>query len=178
MRDGAEHALRHRGRLLAELDVRGGDDDIKDLEHGIGQVQRPVLQDVDLDALQQRQVVHLLLHLRHLVRLSDEPLRVQAVHHGDPRRVVGDAQVAVAQRLRPLRHLEHGRAAVAPDRVAVDVAAVVGEVELRFVVAGRLVHLLAQPVQVAALAVLDHVGEHPRDALADALDGRQRPGPL
>ena len=129
--------------------------DIQDLEHGVGQVQRTVLEDVDLDALQEGQAVHLLLHLGHLARLGDQALSVEAVHHGDARRVVGDAEVGVAQRLRPLRHLEHRRPAVAPAGMRVHVALVGAEIEVGLIDAGGLLELLAQAIQVPTLARLD-----------------------
>ena len=54
---------------------------------------------------------------------------VEPVDDGDSRRMVGDAQVAVTQGLRALRHLEHGGATVAPLGVRVDVAHVILEVK-------------------------------------------------
>ena len=87
---------RHRRRLLAQLDVGRGDHDVQQLEHRVGQVERAVLEDVDLDSLQQRQALHLRLHLGHLPRLGQQPLGAQSVDDLDARRVVGDAKVAVA----------------------------------------------------------------------------------
>ena len=98
------------------------------------------------------------------------------MHDGDARRMVGDAQVFVADRLCALGHLEHRGPAVAPPRVRVDVAAIVGEVELRLVVPRRLFHLLAEPVQIPALAGLDEPRQDTRDALANAFDRGQAAG--
>ncbi len=39
----------------------------EDLEHRVRQVQRPVLEDVDLDALEQRHTVNVFLDLGHLL---------------------------------------------------------------------------------------------------------------
>ncbi len=109
--------------------MRRRDDDVEDLEHRIRKVKGAVLEDVDLDPLQQGHAVQLLLYLRHLSRLRNQALRVESMDDCDARRVVGDAQVPVAQGLRALRHLEHGGATVAPLGVRVDVAHVVLEVK-------------------------------------------------
>ena len=52
----------------------------------------------------------------------------------------------------------------------VDVALVIVEIEVGLVVAGGLSHLFPQSIQIAALAVLDEVGQHPCDAFPDAFD--------
>ena len=110
--------------------MRRGDDHVEDFEHGIGQIELAVLEDVDLDALEQRDIFDLLLDLRHLARLGNEALRVEPMDHGNSRRVIGDPEVAVAEGLRALRHLQHRRPAIAPVGVRVHVALVILEVEL------------------------------------------------
>ena len=51
--DGTQHPLRHRSLLLAQLHVRRRDDDVEQLEHLVGEVERAVLEDVHLYALEQ-----------------------------------------------------------------------------------------------------------------------------
>src|SRR6266550_3434099 len=116
MRGGAEHAFIHGRRFLAQLDVWRGDDHIEYFKHRVGQVERSVLEDVDLDALEKRHALYLLLHLGHLARLRDQALSVESVNDRDAGRVIGDTEVPVAERLRALGHLQHRGSAVAPVR--------------------------------------------------------------
>ena len=51
VRDRTHHPLRHGRGFLPQLHVRRGDDDVENLKHRVRQVQRPVFEDVDLDAL-------------------------------------------------------------------------------------------------------------------------------
>ena len=59
-----------------------------------------------------------------------------------------------------------------------NVALVIAQVEVGFVVAGRLVELLAQPVEIAALSGLNHIGQNPGNAFAHSLDRGQAVGAL
>ena len=153
--------------------MRRCDYHVEDLQHLVGKVERAVLEDVDLDALQQGQAVDFLLNLCHLLRLREQADGVETVDDLDPRRVVGDAQVAIAERPGGFGHLEHGGAAVAPGRVRVEVALVFRQVDVGLVVSGWLPRVGPQPVEVAAAAGRYQVREHLGDAGADARDGRQ-----
>ncbi len=108
--------------------------------------------------------------------MGQETLGVQAVDDLDAGRMVGDAEVFVTERLRRPRHLEHGRPAVAPISVRVEVALVRGQVDDRLVIARGLSRLRAKPFEIGAASVLDQPGEHLGDAGADAFDGGELVG--
>ena len=102
--------------------------------------------------------------------MRDQALGVQPVHDLDSWRVVGDAEVAVAEGPCALRHLQHRRPAIAPFAMRMDVALIALEIELGFVVLRGLLRLLAESRQVAALARFDELGEHLGDARAHPLE--------
>ena len=83
----------------------------------------PVVEDVDLDAGQQPERRQLLVELGHDVELAQQPLRRQAVGDGQPRRVVGQHEVVVAEVAGGPGHLVDRAAAVGPVAVRVQVAA-------------------------------------------------------
>ena len=132
-------------------------------QHFIGQVQRTVFQDVDLDPTQQLDTSLAADH-RDLMRLCLQPLGTEAVDDCDARRMVGDAQVLVAADARCLGHLEHAGAAVAPGRMGVEVAAIAGQVELAVAWLRRLAQAFPEVDQVAAGTRVDQLYQHPRDA--------------
>ena len=59
-----------------------------------------------------------------------------------------------------------------------DIAPVVVEVEVGLVPSLRLLRQLAQAVQITARPGLDHIGQHPGDAFADAFDRGQLLGAM
>ena len=120
--DRHHHAPGHLLLGHAQLRVHAGDDDVEPLEQVDVLVERAVLEDVDLHAGEDAERRQLLVERLDLVELLEQPLAVEAVGDGEPRRVVGDHEVLVAERLRGAGHRLGGRAAVAPERVAVAVA--------------------------------------------------------
>ena len=86
-------------------------------------VERAVLVDVDLDAGQDAKRRQLPVERRDLRQLCLEPLDGEAVGHRQPRRVVGDDDVLVAERDGGLGHLADRRAAIGRLGVRVAVAA-------------------------------------------------------
>ncbi len=93
-------------------------------------VERAVLEDVHLYALEQGKRLEPRLDFSHLAGLGEQPLRTEPVHHLDPGRVVRDPQVVVSQRLGALGHFEHRRPAVAPVGVRMHIPLVLAEVEV------------------------------------------------
>src|SRR5262249_56067462 len=119
----------------------------------VWQVERGVLVDVDLDALQDRDARQLLVCLVDQAPLSGQPLRAKAVDHGDAGRVVGYSQVFVTAGLRCSGHVDDGGTSVRPVRVGVQVAAVAhlyqgGDLERRRVGVLGLVQVDAKPLEV------------------------------
>ncbi len=91
-------------------------------------VEAAVVEDVDLDALEQRERAvrarrQVLVDRVDDVELAGQPLGAQAVGDGQPRRVVGEHEVLVAELDRGEGHLLDRRAAVGPVGVGVQVAA-------------------------------------------------------
>ena len=88
-------------------------------------VEAPVVEDVDLDAGQDAEagVDERRVELGDVAELRAEPLRGQPVGDRQPRRVVGEHEVLVAELEGRLDHLLDRRAAVGPVRVGVAVAA-------------------------------------------------------
>ena len=98
-------------------------------EHVVGQVEAAVAADVDLGPAQDAERRELLVGERDLLALAPQRVRVEAGHDADVLGVVADGDVLVAAVARRGPHLEHGRLAVRPGRVAVEVAAHVRELD-------------------------------------------------
>ena len=54
--DGAQDTLGGNRRCLAQIDVRRGDDDVEFVQDLVGQSERTIDQDVDLDSMQEAEV--------------------------------------------------------------------------------------------------------------------------
>jgi hypothetical protein len=121
--DGGQHALRHGGRLHAQLGVHTGDDDVQLGQQVEVLVERAVLEDVHLNAGQDPEGRQILVQLRQDAKLVPQPLSVEPVRHGEAGAVVGQDQVLVAQRTRRLCHFADRAATVGPVRVGVAVTA-------------------------------------------------------
>jgi hypothetical protein len=120
---GGEHAGRHGLRVGAQVGVHAGDDDVEPAEQLVGLVQAAVDVDVALDAGEDPERRELLVQAGDDVELLLQPLGGQAVGDGEPRRVVGQRHVLVAQRHGGLGHLADRAAAVGPVGVHVQVPA-------------------------------------------------------
>ena len=133
--DDVDQRMRHRpqvarqqaiGRLAGGV-VQRREDDVEAGHHRIRQVEAAVRQDVDLAAVQDRQ-----LGIGRPQRLDFPGLLGDALDRQRParlrrRRVIGDGEVAVAERPRRADHRLGRVAAVAPQRVRVQIALDVGQ---------------------------------------------------
>ena len=119
--DRAQDAL---GRVALERGVHRRDDPVELREHLVGDVERAVGADVDLDSAQHPERLHALVDGFDLPPLRLHPPVAQVV------RVIGQAEEPVAATLRLRRHLLDRVLAVGgPGRVAVHLAAEVGELD-------------------------------------------------
>ena len=125
------HLARQRRALLALARVEAELHPVELGQHVVGQVERAVAADVDLGAAQDPERRELLVRGGDLLGLAAQRVGVEARDDAHVRRVVADREVLVAELARRERHLEHGRPAVRPGRVAVEVAADVGELDER-----------------------------------------------
>ena len=117
------HAPGHLRALHPQLRVDARDDDVEPAEHVVGHVEAAVLEDVDLHAGEDAERARRFsLSSRDLVELLAQPLGGQAVGDREPRRVIGQDHVLVAEILRGAGHRLDRCAAVGPDRVGVAVA--------------------------------------------------------
>ncbi len=101
--------------------MHAGHDDVELGQKILVLVQRPVLEDVDLNAAQDAERRQLFVQLLDDVELRPQPLGVEAVGNGQPRAVIGQGPVGVAQLPRRLGHFTDRAATVRPVRVAVAV---------------------------------------------------------
>ena len=140
------------GELKACVDR--ADDVVESGEHLVGQRQRPVLEDVDLDALQYRDAADRERVDR--LGLARERRRVEAVGRTQELGVVGDADVGEAGVAGRGDHRRERRAAIAPVGVDVQVALQVraGHERRQAPLAGR----------VDLAAILAQLGRDPRQA--------------
>ena len=120
--DGGDHPRGHVLGRHPQLGVDAADHDVEPGQQVVVLVERAVEVDVALDAGQDAERRELLVEPGHDVELVLEPLAGQAVGDGEPRRVVGEHDVLVAQRLGRPGHLLDVRAAVGPVAVRVAVA--------------------------------------------------------
>ncbi len=81
------------------------------------QIQRTVLEDVDLHPRQEPERRQLLVHLGHHLELLAQALLVEPVRHGETGRVVRQHQIVAPEVTRRLGHLEDRAAAVGPVRM-------------------------------------------------------------
>ena len=100
-------------------------------EHVVGQVEPAVGQDVALDPAQDAERRQPLVRGRDLLGLAADVVGREPRNGADGRRVVADRDVVVAALERGAAHLLDARAAVGPRRVAVQVAADVGDRDQR-----------------------------------------------
>jgi hypothetical protein len=150
--------------------------EVEPVEHLVGLVEAAVVEDVDLDALEQREAsVQVLVDRVDDEELPPQPLDAQPVGHGQPRRVVGEHLVVVAQLHRGERHLLDRRAAVGPVRVRVQVAAEQG-VQLAAALDQRTTVLGLQRGEPTGHLAPDRGRDHLGGAGADARDVGDGPG--
>ena len=114
------------GFAQAEIAVHGCDDVVERLQNVFGVVQRPVGEDVGLDAKEQSEVPELLVERHGFLALLFDALRLEPVGVGGGLAVVAQAEELVAQRPGRVDHLLHGRFAVAVVGVAVNHAPYIG----------------------------------------------------
>ena len=139
-------------------------------------VEGAIAQDVDLDPGQDPERRQLVVQLRHFVELLLQALRGQPVGDRQPRRVVGEHHVLVAQLAGGLRHLADRRAAIRPVGVDVAVAAQCGA-QRGAQLGDRLAAGRLQAAQVDRLLAAQRFGDGARQHLADARQVAKRPAP-
>ena len=128
---GGDHPRRHLLAVHAQLRVHAGDDDVEVGEEVVVEIERAIEVDVDLHPVEDAERSELLVEHGDDADLLNQPLAVEAVGDGQPRRVVGEHDVLVAEGDRRSRHRLDRRSAVAPRRVGVAVAAERIQVALR-----------------------------------------------
>ena len=154
--------------------MNAGDDHVELAEQLVGLVEAAVLQDVDLDPLEHPERRHRLVQVATEAHLLPQPLRAQAAGHLEPRRVVGDRAVLMAQRPRGDHHLLDRAAAVGPGGMAVQITPHRGPHGLPAL--GERHLLVPQLLQVARDLPGQRLGDHGRRLRADA--GHLAPGLL
>ncbi len=176
VRDRGKHPPGHPRRVVAQLAVHRADHQVQPGEQLVLLVQRAVVEDVDLDAGEDPEAVRqLLVQLRHVVELAAQAVGGQPVRDLEPRRVVGEHEVLMAEVGRGQRHLLDRGTAVRPVGVHVQVAAQrLPQLPGR----GRQVGALGaeQPPQVDRLLAGQGLGHAAGGHLADAGQFRQRAG--
>ena len=120
--DGPDHALGHLLAGHAQLGVDAGDHQVQPGQHVVAVVQRPVLEDVHLDAGEDAERGQLVVQRGDVGQLLLQPLDAQAVSDSEAGRVVGQHHVLVAEGDRSAGHRLDGGAAVTPAGVQVEVA--------------------------------------------------------
>ena len=157
--------------------MHAGHHDVEAIQQFRGLVQRPVLQDVDLDAGEQPDLrVACAVACRSgpgadpgdHIQLFGEALGAQAVRDPERGRVVGQGQVLTAQRPGRVQHGLDRRTAVGPVAVRVQVAA---EACQQLPPAGgeRFGASFAQGRKVVGNAAVDRLGDHLEGPVADPL---------
>ena len=122
--DGGEHPCGHLRLRHPQLGVDAGDDDVEPVEEVGLLVEGAVVEDVHLDAGEYAEpAVEGLVQGGDLVELGAQPVGGEPVGDGEPRRVVGDDEVVVAEVDRGLDHLGERGAAVGGVGVRMTVAA-------------------------------------------------------
>ena len=175
--DGEHHPLGHLRLLHPQLRVHAGDHDVESRQHVVGEIERAVLEDVDLHTRQDPEVVpgrrDVGVDRGDLVELLGQPLPVETVGDREASGVIGLHHVLVAERHRRRGHrLDRGPAvaprgvqvAVALQRVAVDLAGL-GDRHLRLGLDLR---------QIRRLVAVERLGDHRRRRRTDAVEVGQR----
>ena len=129
MLERGDHALGHRLLAHGEGRVHAGDHPVELAQQLVLVVERAVGQDVDLAAREQLDPLHARVGLAHELDLAAQLLRRDVVAEAVAGRVVGDRQVLVSAGARRQRHLLDRVVAVGGDRVAVQVAADVRQLD-------------------------------------------------
>ena len=97
---------------IRSFECAAGDDDVELVEQLVGLVERPVREDVDLDARQDAERRVLVVQHRRSRRAAGGAARGQPVRDGQPWAVVRHDEVPVAEVAGGLGHVADGRAAV------------------------------------------------------------------
>jgi hypothetical protein len=132
MRENVHARVRDRSQearrlvlLHAQLRMEGRDDEIHLVEEVVVHVARPFGREIHLDAAEDAEAGrHRGVRLGHLAPLPAERPLILAARDGKALRVVGDADVLVAERRADGRHLPHRRRTVGPRRVDLQIAAI------------------------------------------------------
>ncbi len=107
-RHGEHHPLGHLRLVHPQLRVHARDDDVESLQHVVGEIEGTVLEDVDLHAAQDPEVVpgrgDVGVDRGDLVELLGQPLPVETVGDREAGGMVGLHHVLVAERHRRRRH--------------------------------------------------------------------------
>ena len=172
--DRGHHPRGHLVGRHAQSTVDTRDDEVEASQQRRFLVEPTVVEDVDLDAREDPERSEFVVDRRHLVELAFQALGGQPVGDGEPRRVVGQHQVLVAQVARRLGHLADRRSAVGPLGVGVAVTAQGGP-QRRAAVDQRTGAGL-ELVQVRRLDPGQRLGDAPGGGLADAGQRSQRLG--
>ena len=139
----ADVAVHQLLTALAGALVQRRQHDVEPLQQAVGKIEPAVGQDVGFAAVQNRDPGMAFAQLRNLVRLARDVARTQIARGGGALRMIGDGHVLVSERAAGDDHALDGVAAVAPDRVHVQVAAnlAAGD-QCRELAAARGLHLL------------------------------------
>jgi hypothetical protein len=120
-RDRGDHAPRHGLRLHPQFRVHTADHHVDAREQFLRTVHGSVFEDVALDSGKDAERFHLLVQLGDDVELFSQPVGGQAVRDRQPRRVIGQREVFVAERARFFGHRANRIAAVRPVGVHVEI---------------------------------------------------------
>ena len=124
---GRHVALGQAGALVAAVVVKRGEDDVEAGKHLVGKIERAVVEDVHLDAVEHVDAGHLRAHRLDLGALLRHVVDRERARCPGALRVIGNREVRVAELARRLHHARGGVAPVAPRRMRVQVAPDVGE---------------------------------------------------
>ena len=119
----AQDAVGHLRLILREVRVHGGDDEIELGEAVVGEVEAAVVQDVALDAGEQRQSFEPAVQRAHAGGVLERAALVEAVGHRQRLTVIGDGDVLVSHAVRGRGHRLEIVLAVGRGRVHVQIAA-------------------------------------------------------
>ena len=106
--------------------MHAGDDDVHLLEHGVGEIERAVGQDIHFDAGENSDALEFVVDGANALDVFDRALVVETIGEGQVLRVVGDGHVFVAMLFGRLGHFFDGVAPVGFDGVHVNIALQVG----------------------------------------------------
>lgn len=120
---GADDAVRLDLARQVEERVHRGHHHVELGQGRIGQVEPAVLEDVDLDALEDRRAGRFFVQPVDFPDLARHPARVEAMGHGDAPAMVGERDILVTELVRRLDHGLDGRGAVGPVGMDMKIAA-------------------------------------------------------